>query len=563
MTLRPIESEAEAVDARDGTRRRLRRWPARRPFMGMLLLPTWGSHGARYERFAGEIALHGVHIEALDLVGHGESDGPRGAPAWEVVLDDVEDRLVAIRRQLADRPVALLGHGLGGLVALDYLASDRPAPDVAVLVAPSLTLRKGILPGGIRFPWQREAEVAPMIDDVGQLAKDPDLQASWRTDPLVVREYPLPFLRTVADVQSRVVAGFDAITLPMWIAASGLDPIAPEPRPVLPSRGTTPDRWETFASGHDSPNDQGWHKRARDLAGWLERVASRHWPSTLATVESDRSLERYRKMTRAEAMAAFDAHLAEQPERIARLESIVQRRGGPALDCDPEALDRLGAWVLDALEWSAPDERPPDWVQRQAGHEISAESAAIVEGVAAHLSACLRSLEPEVEWRLCAEKIDAYYHLALLQPIHLLPGTVSGAILVGAQSDPPRAEPLGQRLVAWRQQLARLREKVQADDGALPLDEIGVDPVDPADYGGRFNATIWIPEGAEAVLGEERFEELPRRLARVKGVLDLVHEDREVFLVRVENGQDLDALRRRVVGMVRRLREAAEREADE
>jgi len=365
MTLRPVESEAEVVDARDGTRRRLRRWPARRPFMAMLLLPTWGSHGARYERFASEVALHGVHIEALDLVGHGASDGPRGAPAWELLLDDVEDRLVAIRRSLVDRPVAVYGHGLGGLVALDYLQGDRPVPDVAVLVAPSLTLRKGILPGGFRLPWQRQPEVVPVIDDVGQLAQDPDLQASWRTDPLVVREYPVPFLRTVADVQSRVVAGFDAITLPMWIERSGLDPITPEPRPVLRSRGTSPDRWETFASGHDSPNDRGWHNRARELAGWLERVASRHWPSTLATVESTRSLDGYRQMSRGEATAAFDGYVAEQPERIARLEGIVQRRGGPALDCDPEALDRLGAWVLDALEWSAPGERPPGWVQRQ------------------------------------------------------------------------------------------------------------------------------------------------------------------------------------------------------
>jgi hypothetical protein len=219
--------------------------------------------------------------------------------------------------------------------------------------------------------------------------------------------------------------------------------------------------------------------------------------------------------------------------------------------------------VLDALEWSAPGERPPGWVQRQAGHEISAESAAIVDGVAAHLVACLRTLEPDTEWHLCIEKIDSYYHLPLLQPIHLLPETVTGGILSAAQADPPRAEQLGRRLVAWREQLARLRGEGPADDDALPLDEIGVDPVDPAHYGGRFNATIWIPEGAEAVLGEERFEELPRRLARLKGVVDLVHEDREVFLVRVDDGQDLDELRRRMVRLVRRLREAAEREADE
>ena len=563
MSLRPIESQTELVDARDGTRRRVRRWPARRPFMGMLLLPTWGSHGARYERFAGEVAIRGVHIEALDLVGHGESDGARGAPAWEVLLDDVEDRLVALRRQLVDRPVCLYGHGLGGLVALDYLKGGRPSPDLAVFVAPSVTLRKGILPTGFRLPWQRQPDVVPLVDDVGQLAKDLDLQVSWRTDPLVVREYPVSFLRTVAEIQSRIIPGFERLTLPMWIEASGLDPIAPEPRPVLPSRGTTPDRWETFASGHDSPNDRGWHDRARDFAGWLGRVASRHWPSTLATVDSDRSLERYERMSRAQAMAAFDAYVADQPERIARLEAIVQRRGGPALDCDPEALDRLGAWVFETLEWSAPDERPPGWAQRQAGHEISAESAALVEGVAAHMAACLRTLEPDTEWRLCTEKIDAYYHQALLQPLHLLPETVGASILIGAQADPPRVEQLGQRLVGWRTQLARLRQQGPAEDDALPLNEISVDPLDSADYGGRFNATIWIPEGAEAVLGEDHFEELPRRLARLKGVLDLVHEDREVFLIRVEDGHDLDGLRRRVIGVVRRLRAAAEQEADE
>lgn len=562
MPLRSIESEAEAVDARDGTRRRLRHWPARRPFMGMLLLPTWGSHGARYERFAAEVALRGVHIEALDLVGHGESDGSRGPNAWEVMLDDVEDRLAALRRQLVDRPVALYGHGLGGLVAMDYLAGDRPAPDVAVLVAPSLTLRKGILSGGLRLPWQRKPDAVPIIEDVAQLARHPDLQASWRTDPLVNGAYPVPFLRTVADAQARVL-GFDRMTLPMWIERSGLDPIAPERRPVLPSRPRSVDHQDRFTSGHDSPNDEGWHTRARELAAWLESTATRHWPSALTTVDATRSLEGYRRMSRTEATAAFDAYVAGQPERIARLEAIVQRRGGPPLDCDPEALDRLGVWVLEALEWSVPGERPPAWAQRPAGHEISAESAALVEGVVAHMARCLRTLEPDVEWRLCTEKIDSYYHLPLLQPLHLLPETVTGGILIGAQADPPRAEPLGRRLVTWREQLAQLRTDGPVDDVALPLDAIAVDSVDAALYGGRFNATIWIPEGAEAVLGEERFEALPGRLAELIGVTDLVHEDREVFLIRVADGQDLDELRRRVVSVVRRLRVSAERDGNE
>jgi alpha-beta hydrolase superfamily lysophospholipase len=559
MTLRLITSEADAVEARDGTRRRLRRWPARRAFMGMLLLPTWGSHGARYEQFAGEVALHGVHIEALDLVGHGESDGPRGAPSWEALRDDVEDRLAAIRRQLVDRPIALYGHGLGGLVALDYLQSNRPAPDLVVLVAPSLTLRNGILPGAFRLPWQHEPDLVHMIDDVGRLAKDPDLRASWRTDPLVVRAYPVPFLRTVADVQARVVTNYQRATLPIWLQRSGLDPISPEPRPVLPSRPVTPDHRDSFAAGHDDPNDEGWHKRARDLVSWLTVVAMRHWPTTLEAADESVTLERYRKMTRAEATAAFEAYVADQPRRVAAFEAIVRRRGGPALDGDPESLDRLGAWILEALEWAAPGERPPAWARRPAGSELSVDSAALVEGATAYLVACVRRLEPDVEWRLCTERIDAYYHRPLIEPLHLPPETVGALIVIGAQSDPARAEQLGRRLVGWREQLARLRTNGPADYDALPLDAISVDAVDPADYGGRFNATIWIPEGAEAVLGQERFEELSPRLARLNGVLDLVHEDREVFLIRVDDSEDLDKLRRRVIGVVRRLQDAAVR----
>jgi hypothetical protein len=98
---------------------------------------------------------------------------------------------------------------------------------------------------------------------------------------------------------------------------------------------------------------------------------------------------------------------------------------------------------------------------------------------------------------------------------------------------------------------------VARDDDPLPLDEIGVDPYDHD----HFNAQIWIPEGAEPVLGEARFRALPDRLARLKGIEELVHEDREVMLIRVADDQDLDDLRRRVVAVVKRMKRAAANEA--
>jgi hypothetical protein len=92
------------------------------------------------------------------------------------------------------------------------------------------------------------------------------------------------------------------------------------------------------------------------------------------------------------------------------------------------------------------------------------------------------------------------------------------------------------------------------EDDALPLDEIEVGEYGPHD---RFNIQIWIPEGAEWALGEERFEGLVDRLRQLEGVSDLVQEDREVYLARGARGIDLAALRARVVDIVRAERTAA------
>ena len=64
------------------------------------------------------------------------------------------------------------------------------------------------------------------------------------------------------------------------------------------------------------------------------------------------------------------------------------------------------------------------------------------------------------------------------------------------------------------------------------------------------------------MLGERLFEELPTRLARLKGIEDLVHEDREVMLIRVAADADLDQIRTRVVGVVRRMKAAAAKEPE-
>jgi hypothetical protein len=90
--------------------------------------------------------------------------------------------------------------------------------------------------------------------------------------------------------------------------------------------------------------------------------------------------------------------------------------------------------------------------------------------------------------------------------------------------------------------------EVAPEDVHALIDEIDVGKIEKdADW----NVEIWIPEYAEAVLGEEPFAGLEAQLAGLPGVERLAWEDREVFLARVAAGTDLDELKTHVVDVVR------------
>src|SRR5262249_61462781 len=61
----------------------------------------------------------GWRLVAPDLRGHGESDWP-DTPQYR--LEALADDLIAVRAALAPGPVALVGHSMGGRIALAYAA---------------------------------------------------------------------------------------------------------------------------------------------------------------------------------------------------------------------------------------------------------------------------------------------------------------------------------------------------------------------------------------------------------------------------------------------------------
>src|SRR6476660_4161191 len=129
-----IDSTTGRATARDGTELVVRTWlPVGEPWAVVLLVHGLAEHSGRYEHVGQQLAAAGLDVDAYDQRGFGGSAGRRAfVDRWSQNHDDLEERLAAVRSAAGGRPVGLLGHSLGGLIALGYVLAEpaRPLPDL-------------------------------------------------------------------------------------------------------------------------------------------------------------------------------------------------------------------------------------------------------------------------------------------------------------------------------------------------------------------------------------------------------------------------------------------------
>jgi len=127
----------------DGTKLHARHWPASTPQATMALVHGFGEHCARYEPMAAYLTAKGVQVVAIDLRGHGRSDGKRGVIAS---YDDFRADLAALLDRASHMhkgvkgPLVLFGHSMGGGIVLDHGLNAAPGVDGIIASAPLVAL---------------------------------------------------------------------------------------------------------------------------------------------------------------------------------------------------------------------------------------------------------------------------------------------------------------------------------------------------------------------------------------------------------------------------------------
>ena len=263
----------------DGRRQLVRRWSAEPPVWGSVLISHGiAEHSGRYEHVGAAVSAAGLEVASFDHRGFGRSEGVRAyVDRFEQYLEDLSLRLRELSESASGVPTFLLGHSLGGLIALAYCLTERsPRPSRLVLSAPALDADAPA--------WQRLAAPAlsrylprlpvPNPVDVAQLSRNPAVGDAYVADPLVYRKVTSRLGHEIFHWMERCRRTCAQLDIPTLVVHGGDDTLVPTV--CSEALGTFPgvDRRVYPGLRHELFNEPEGPQVIADVVAWLRDQAS-------------------------------------------------------------------------------------------------------------------------------------------------------------------------------------------------------------------------------------------------------------------------------------------------
>ena len=236
----------------------------------------YGEHGDRYGNVVERLVPAGYAVHAIDHRGHGRSGGRRAVvDRMERVIEDLHEFVEQVRSRQGGGKVKLLGHSMGGSIALGYALRYPNDLSGLILSGPAVG---GFVPAGQRVILKLLSALAPNMGTLAlsasAVSRDPAVVSTYERDPLVYHgKVPA---RTVGEMVA-AAASFPAraaqMKLPVLIQHGAQDKLIPlEPNRAIYAALGSPDKTVTIYDGlyHEIYNEPEHARVIDDLLAWLK-----------------------------------------------------------------------------------------------------------------------------------------------------------------------------------------------------------------------------------------------------------------------------------------------------
>ena len=196
-----------------------------------------GEYSGRYQHVAEYFNQKGISVYAPDHRGHGESPGVRGfIKSFDQYVCDLDQFVNYVRHIEKDKEFYLLGHSMGGLIAIGYLIQGAPYIHAAILSSPLTSIK---ISGAVikRAMAQILSKIIPSLGlyneiDLGAACRDQEIVRRTLKDPLVHQKITPRLYTEMLRMMRHIWNNVSLIHHPLLLVQAGEDKIVDRDRAI-------------------------------------------------------------------------------------------------------------------------------------------------------------------------------------------------------------------------------------------------------------------------------------------------------------------------------------------
>lgn len=246
----------------------------------VILVHGLGEHVGRYREWAMKFRENGIGFAAVDLPGHGKSEGKRGHIRSYYKTDEMIGILLEEYRKIFPGiPVFLYGHSLGGGIVLRYLLKNKPKIRGAIVTSPWIRLSFEPSKGKITLAGIMKHIMPSLVQPTGlateHLSRLKEVVDRYINDPLVHDRISVTLFHSAVSTAAYILNNAGSLNVPVLLYHGSDDRItSPEGSSELASKsGMINFRlWE--GGYHELHNEPFKEQVFSSIADWItDRVS--------------------------------------------------------------------------------------------------------------------------------------------------------------------------------------------------------------------------------------------------------------------------------------------------